>query len=551
MTINLEDKVILAAAKDLVEKGKYFDALCLFARVDSYESMLNQIGCFAALNDLGYATEMFRMLLARYYFTHNCKSDVVKLGDAIEPLYLFFGVNKDLASDPCKISADEKLLGEYFGYGDNDFTDEEQMEALIENLEMAVSQLGFCDVKTPKYYIRLYYQMEYAYLKGNFAKGHQLQERFLSIVTDDAYTLERQMHTCIVQRQLQRGVDIALRYLDLPGQTLIGIEYCAQILTRSNDDHTAAAEKALTELAKRSIELTDEDVIDYLQMSSNKVGYGEVTFNWAKILYGRYKDAGCDALMLCARTFFNCGQVDLAREAILMLLRAAPWDEVAQAYLLYLNKRMTLALDNFTVLGRVARHYDIPTQLAAVIGADGSLIKCLFKLALGCLVKGNTDRFLIEAKALEQIIKNMAPTDAQHFFTLAKECLMLVVAEPSLNKDFLVKMVELGYRDKLLVSNGGICYPLDLTHLTICDRAFVSALGIAASLKKVTVSGLQKSFKLLTCTLKMPYFDSDDATVRRLAYALLSITYKRFPTSEESAYFSDEDHALYEEFLNR
>ena len=57
MTIDLTDKVIMSAALDLVEKGEYFDALCLFARVDGYESLLNQIGCLCELRDVGYAID--------------------------------------------------------------------------------------------------------------------------------------------------------------------------------------------------------------------------------------------------------------------------------------------------------------------------------------------------------------------------------------------------------------------------------------------------------------------------------------------------------------
>ncbi|MCH5153035.1 MAG: hypothetical protein J1F68_03670 [Clostridiales bacterium] len=568
MKINVCDNVIFSSAKAKVEEGEYFDALCLFARVNSYESMLNQIGCLCVLRDVGYAIELYRNLLAKYYFTHNCNADVAKLGDATEIMSAYFGNDRARSNpDPNKISAEESLLA-FYPMEFDDFADADDINSLSEVLEYTVGETSkrsvFYDVKTPDFYLNLCQRMERAYFEGNLAKGRELQRQFLSIDTDDAPTLEMQLFLCFTQQQWERGVQYALRYAALPNATARGMGVCVQILSRSGEEHTSTIEQLLQALSKQGEEITDLAMMDYVQIASSVLGYGEITHKLTCILYGHYKDAGCSALSLCARTFFNCGDFTSARDAILLLLRAVPWDGVASVYLTYFNKHVSVALDGVATSNSLARHFDVPTQLSVIAqytllkdmeqnnlvldSASFPLVKCMFRLCLGCIVKGDADRFFAEAQALSTVVCNLIPQDNEAFFAFAKECLAGVLPEPSLNKDFVSKLIELGYRSNLLIATGRGYYTLDLSRLTVTDKAFVTALGICATLRKVDARRLERAYKQLTKALNMQ-FESDVDTVRQLAYAMLALSYKRFAESDESTYFSDEEHALYQQYL--
>lgn len=567
MTINLSDNVIFSAALDKADNGEFFDALCLFARVDSYESVLNQIGCLCALRDLGYALELYRNMLARYYFTHNCYVDVLKLGDVTTMITDYFGNKESDVPDPTKISADESMLA-YYSAEPDDFDDEDDFESLADALEYTVVERAeksvFYDVKSTEFYMNLCQRMERAYFEGNLSKGKELQRQFMEIDTDDPETLEMQVFLCLSQHQWELGVPYALKYASLTDTTARGLGACVHVLSQSGNEYKDVVEQLLTQLISYGEEITDSAMMDYVRIASTYLGYGEVTRKLTKILYGHYKEAGCATLCLCARTFFNCGDHDAAREAILMLLRATPWDDVALVYLTYFNKRINVTLDNVESCNSLAGHFDVPSQLSVIsqyellkdleqnnmtLDSDRyPLIKCLFKMCLGCIVKGDSERFFNEATALATVLNNMTPQHNEHFFQLAKDCLAGVISEPSLNKEFLCKMIRLGYRQKLVVSTSRGYYALDLSNLTVTEEAFVLALGICATLRKVDVRRLEKTYKQIKKQLNVS-FATDIDTIRHVSYALLALSYKRFAESDESTYFADEEHSLYEKFM--
>ena len=571
MKIKLADNVIFSAALAKAENGEYFDALCLFARVNSYESMLNQIGCLCALRDIGYATELYRNLLSKYYFTHNCNDDLAKLGDATEHISAYVRNSKDssVRKDDSKVSADEDLLA-FYSVDYDDYFDADDIDNLSDALEYTLGETSkksvFYDVKSQEFYFNLCHRMERAFLDGNFELAHELRRQFMSIETDDVPTLELQLFLCLTQQQWELGIPYAIRYATLPSVTARGMGASVQILSRVGAEHKDVIEQLLVKLTNYGEEITDLAMMDYIQIASSTLGYGEVTLKLTKILYGHYKEAGCCALSLCARTFFNCGDYETARNAILLLLRAVPWDGVAAAYLTYFNKRVGVALDGVTTINSMARHYDIPSQLSVVaqyvllsdmdqnnlvLGSDSyPLIKCLFKLCLGCIVKGDAEKFFSEMHALSALLVNFTPQNKEEFFLLAKECLASVLSEPSMNKDFLCKMIELGYRGEVVMSTSSGYYTLDLSRLTVTDKAFVVAFAVCASLRTVSVRIMEKNYKQIKKVLNVQ-FDDDIDTVRQLAFALLALSYKRFMDSDEGAYFSVEEHALYKQYLEK
>ena len=564
MKINLSDNVIMRAALSKVEEGEYFDALCLFARVDSYESKLNQLGCLCELHDVGYAIDLYRKLLARYCFTHNVYTDVRSLGEVTEIVMVYFGnepKGEFSVQDETKYTANGELLGFY--PVDFDEFDVDDMDYLTEALSESLSdphKSVFYDVKSTEYFNSVRMRMEKAYVEGNFAKGRALQREYMSLDTDDVETLEMQLFICFTQQQWTEGVPYVLKLSSHNGATYRGIGAAAQILARVDGYEDVCAE-LLNKLAAYGEEISDVEMTDYVQIAASKLGFGELTLKLNNILYSHYKDAGCSALHLCAKVFFNCREYEKAREAVLTLLRAVPWDGAAVALLTYINNGMTLQLDNVSGYNSLARYFDVPTQLSVV--AQYSLLRqleqaqyllssshypyidCLSRLCVSSIVKGNVEKFLNEASVLSAILKSVVPEDREAFGELMKEQLCRALPEPTVNKEFLSKLISVGYKGKVFIALNRSYYTLNLANLTLTnDNVFVDALSLCATLRRVEAKRLEKAYKQFK-TVCNKVLENDPDTVRQLAYCLLAISYKHFVESNESAYFGEDERGLY------
>ena len=570
MKINLSDNVIMSAALDTVNEGEFFDALCLFARVDSYESMLNQIGCLCQLRDVGYAIDTYRKVLARFCYTHNVYTDVRNLGDATEIVMSYFGNEPkgDLSQeDADKYSADSSLLGYYsLDFNDDFFDDDiEYLADVMEGWREAKKKI-FYDVKSTSYFRVLRMQMEQAYVEGNFAKGKELQRQYMAIETDDAETLEMQLYVALTQQRWEEGVRPALRVADLENATYRAMGAAVQILARL-DGYNEVCRQLLVKLSRYGEEISDGDMMDYVQIAASKLGYGELTLKLNDVLYSHYKDAGCAALSLCAKVYFNCHKYSQAREAVLTLLRAVPTDSAAVTLLAYINNGMTLQLDDVSSYNSLAQHFDVPTQLAVVaqyallrqleqhdyvINADHyPYIDCLSKLCVSAVVKGNAEKFLDQAMVLSAILNSITPQDKESFVGIIKEQLCKALPEPTVNKEFLKKLISLGYNDKVLVALSRGFYTFNLSGLTLSeDKIFVEALTLCATLRKVDVKRLEKSYKQLE-SICGEQLHGDADSIRQVAYCLLAMSYKHFAESNESAYFGEEEKELYRIFLGK
>ena len=571
MKISITGNNTMSAALSKVQKGEFFDALCLFARVDSYESMLNQIGCLCQLRDIGYACELYRKLLARYCFTHNCFTDVRKLGEATELFMMYFGNEPkgDLALElPDRLSANEDLLGFYpVDLGEDDFDYfTEFAEAIVDSrLEPPSKKSVFYDVKSPDYFTSLRRRMEQAYIEGNVTKGRALQNEYLDIDTDDMPTLEMQLFLCYTQQLWERGMPFAEKVSSSKQSTLRAMCFATHIFAHAGKQYQPQLIALFSRLIPFGEEITDTEMADYVQLAAANLGYGDITKKLADILYSHYKDAGCSSLRLCSRVYFNCGEVALARDATLTLLRATPWDSYAKTLLYYINKGISATLDTPTGLNGLARHFEVPSQLAVM--AQYALFKTaeqgdnlldahsyhfLDYLCKSCnsrILLGEMDRFVKEITALSALMSTLVPTDRRQFEYFVKEHLCMALPEPSITKDFLAKLLVIGYKDKVLISCSQSFYSLDLSRIKLTDDStFVSVLAICATLRKVDAKRIERNYKMLKDEILVDN-NVAPALIRPIAYCVLAISYKNFTESRESEYFSDEEKRLYNELL--
>ena len=565
MKLNIDDNARIQEALDKVYEGRYFDALCLFARVDSYESMLNQIGCLCHLNDTGYAVELYRRLLAKYYFTHNCFKDLGKLSlRTVEMLSLFDSALNADEFDESKVSADEKLLADFEGF------DEEEYDDFFEEYEEVERESTFCNVKSPEYFFRIVESMQKETEKGNLKKTQALVDELLDFKSDDESVLEGQMLLCLAEHDYERGAEFAERFAALEhADNYRGVAVAVGLLSGSNK-HKETLNKMLARLVEFSEQISDNDLMEYVEIAESCFESGELAGKLAEILFERYEYVGCEALRVCARIFCNMGWKKQARDAILTLLNAVPWDCFATVALMFVNSDINAKLDKSFSNLNIIRHLDVPSQLAVVAEYrlierleksmngngdecifytdDYKLLHCITNVCKTHVYRGNSEKFVNEATVLSTVLTSFCPHDKAEFFEFAKQQLCSFMPEAPVQKDILFRLINLGYRDNLLVSADKRYYPLDLSKLTVSDELFLNAFSLCAVLRRVDVRRLQRSYAKIKATVELQQEFGYD-TVHKLAYALLALSYKEFVQSSVAEYFGEGENQLYIDYL--
>lgn len=571
MTIDISNNVILSTALSKVDEGEYFDALTLFARVDSYESMLNQIGCLLELRDIAYAAELYRKLVVKYGFTHNCFADMLKIGDCVEMLWSFFhGEAKGELSkkDDGKIDACEDLLGFYSIQLDEDMIEDTGEELLIELLNdsnATAKQRQIYDVKSPDYFDSLRQRLANAVLSGKMDEARQLQKQYLSIDTDDAPTLEMQQWLCWASSMWDEGLNFALKLAEMDCISLRGLGVNVLVLAHAGSKYNSVLRRQLTKLIDYGEEIDDCDMEDYVRISANALGYDEVTFQLATVLYSHYKDAGCSALRLCSLVFFNCNKPDLAREAVLLLLRALPWDCYGKMMLTFINGNYQCEIDGCGEVGGVLACFDVSHQFGMVaerklldkLEADNNVLQqddylyleCVLRACRSSLVRGKIESFINQIDVFEKYLDSFVPQDVNQFETFVKNSICSALTEPVLSKNLIHKLLQLGYNDKLQVSIGREYYVLDLTRLKLLsDEIFCEALAFCATIRKVDALKLERAYRRV-CKVIDFKFDNVQDTARKVAYCIMALNYKSFPDNGEGVHFVDGDDQLYLEYV--
>ena len=338
MKICINGESIMKAALKKAAEEEYFEALCLFAQVDSYESMLNQIGCHVMIDYLGYANELCRKLLARYVYTHNCIADLKEMGSGVARMldcyYNALG-GAFTYRDPNKLSADIDLLGNYAWEEDEEDEPDIDYDGVQELLDIlkegsAPRKSQFAEVGSKEYEEMIRDRVISALMSANMKEIRKRSEDLFEIVSYDPATLELQIMLCYHDEDWKRGAAFAKRLADCGCASLRGMSMAVEILYHANCNKRAMRQ-LLTKLAENGDDISDEDLALLIKISANSFGYGKLTLSLTDVLYRHYRDAGCTSLRLCARVYNNCKLYSLASEAALMLMQSAPWDSVGKA----------------------------------------------------------------------------------------------------------------------------------------------------------------------------------------------------------------------------
>ena len=566
MKIEINDNVRMLAALEKVEEGNYFDALCLFARVDSYESMLNQIGCLCHLGDVGYAVELYRRLLAKFYFTHNCCHDLNKISE--HTVQVLSQVDKQFileSFEETRLSADDKLLGN-FDVSDDEFYDD-YLDDYPEEEEDR-----FCDVHSAEYFFKTISRLDDEVNKGHTKKSKKIIAELLDFDSMDESVLEGQMLLCLVERNQEKGAEFAERFATLSNvQSYRAVSIAVGILS-GLDGHKETLDKLLVLLDKFVDQIPDEELLDYAQMVEGNAQTETVATKLAQILFDRHKNIGCEALRMSARIFCNMGLKKRAREAVLTLMNAVPWDSFAAVLLSYVDSGIGAKLDPSFSNVSIFRHLDVPTQLGVIAEYkliqrmenaeadngeecvfytdDYKLLHCIANVCKTHFYRGNSEKFANDAAVLSTLLATFQPQSKEEFFAFAKQQLCSFMPEPSLQKDFLLYLIKHGFRGEVLMSTTKLYYPLDLSKLKIFDENFLNAFCLCAALSRVEPRRLQRAYVKIKSAVELPG-ESDFAAVHRLAYCMLAVAYKEFAHSSVADYFGEGEDALYLEYIKQ
>lgn len=561
----------MATALLNAEKEKYSQALKLFCKVDSYESKINQIGCLCALNEIFYAADRYRELKSRYFATHNCYYDVFNL--QITQSMLVFAESSKLSAlevngDKDKIFADPAKIAVFYDLNEDrsptpdfDFaTDSYLFDGDI------VSAKGFYDVKSVEYLDHLRAQIELAFLDGEYALAKKLTKSYLEVETTHVPTLEAQIALCLYYQKYSKGVNFAIALSETKADccTPAGVAGAIEILLREYKKKYAPVLRKLLDVALAFGErMQTYDLDDYVSVSLNYLHDKELSYKFAEILY-KNEQIGLESLKKCACAFYNFGQRNKAREAVLTLKQYVPCDFYANALLEFLNNYVgDMDLD---ICDSLFSHYALPQAVMLhfqyqlleklqdnnmQIGeSEINKVSALISYGKTQMLENNMRDYYLTASFVRTFLDNAEVGDYDCFVTFALNQLAYMMPDQLLSEGILLKLLKIGFREKIMMALGDIYYYLDLSGITVSDEGFYTAFSVCAQVRHVDAEKIQQSYLSLISVLnKKP--DSGIAESRKTAYALLSITYKNFEQSGYAENFHVDERTTYEEYLSK
>lgn len=561
MIIQLDNDNELQAAIDKVEEECYYDALCLFSRVDSYESMLNQIGCLGMMHDLGYAMELYRKLLARYGVTHNCFHDFFLVGDVTNDVMALGPFIHEEPDGVNKMSADEDSVA-YYAHEEFIETAASRYVRTYEE-EEARYLSEFYDLGTHEYYQSLCRSMERCYEDGDYYGARDFRDKFIEGDSDTVNIMEMQVMMCVTDRNWTRAKEIALRLCKCDEVSARAVGAMAVVFNVFRDEHA----DLLHEQLKKWLDLHDYDrreLIHLARIAGNCEQCADLVPDFADALYDGYDEYGCTALRLCAQLYCNCGQRERAREAVLDLLRAMPQDAFGKGLMHFIDygwedkfafsQNMVNDMSYFDVpdvLAKVAEH-DLVTALESKrpFGSDEySSLELLCQSCRAAIMRDDSRAFSQRMTLIVAVLETAEHADSEQYTRFLVDTLNGFYIEPFLYKKLLGKLLELGYRKKIYIAVDTGYYTLDLSKLTVQDKLFYDAFTLSAALHKVNVAKTQTIYKKAVSLLPPDAEQNYTQTVKQLSYCMLAASYKTFARSREAMYFSSDEKTLYEQYV--
>lgn len=591
-----QNKILIAAVHD-ANAEEFYRALCMFNRVDCYESRLNRIACCCGLGDNPYAVELYRKLKIDLYDTHNLYADLAAFGDEVQVVLDFCDADEPSSykvASPDRISADRSKLLKFFirdddlPYLDLDYAGDFQMWD-----DPAYSPDGIYDINSKRYFDSIRFALEKAYDSRDFDEVEKQGKRLLALNTHDPQTLEAQIAYCLYTEKYTTGAKYAKRVSELTsGYTQASVGGALEILSErhSSDPKKVPVLRKLLAMAQELVKsLTITDLQESIYYASSLIHDHKMAYTFAKRLFSRHDTADLQSLKMCAIAFWNVGEVELARQAAAELLAAIPNDLFALGLLKYITTFNAKDLSDVPIIPiapRYRRQFMMPKnfaayaqlQLLAALGDETAVDFDDFLLSLELvtaytktlLFQNDVDEFIKVASLLRTAVRTCAISDVAKFTDVSKTILYGLCGDCSVAESFLARLIELGLREKVFVTlPDGSSSRVDLTLLpTDADAALVDAFSIAATMESIKINRFLLDYERVKSLVAnelaaLPLSDSDKTTFnqalaarndggsfdlplsRELSYCLLCMNMPRFVRSPLATVFSESEKELY------
>ncbi len=571
MKIEIGGDALMLAAIQKVDDGDIIQALKLFNKVDSYESMLNQVACLSELKDYQYALTAYARLLSRYFTEYDCMNDLYATGDAAEPVRTFFR-NEPTYSLPVhnrnKKSADDGLICN-IGEIDLDALDgilADDIDAYFDRLNRCIQEepvYAFYDVKSKKFFNEQYNRLRKSFIRGDMAEYNRRKQNILDYSQEDSYVLQIKIITCFVDGSYQLGLEFVRKLLVLAEPTAEALDAAVRFLTHSDEDDSK--ELLYTALSKLLAFADVSDIgklLDYLKIAMIELRDKDLSLRYAQEIFS-VETLSLQALKLCIIAFYNSGEKELAKQALRAFASCMPHNAFGylMSELLYSD---SVSYGSLRLVNYDGTEYDAPlemiiraqTELLAkatepnpvFTDRDLMLLDLLNDARRAAVISSDRKRNNEIADTLVKVLHTFDVEYKEGFEAFAKVILADVLPDPTINALLLCRLIKAGYKKQIVITIADDTYILDLSKVKTDDELFVNALSVCAALRKVNVRKMADVYG----NLRKVWYPSDGITTldtMQTAYYMMAAAYKGFSQSKIADFFSEEERALYKAFF--
>lgn len=570
MKIEINEHTKMHAAIELAQKGKFYDALCLFAQVESYESALNRIACLCLSDNEPFAIDFYFITKQKY---PDCAlySDLKNYYEwIVQPVLDFCERDRKYAiAGEGSRHADKSLLAIYgdddledFPMPDLDYVKDEQLL-----YDPRYSPDKFYDVNSEEYLDFLRINMERLFSEGESREAQQYVKRILDIETDHLPTLETQISLCLYSEKYKLGVPFAERLAEVEGGSHAAVGGAIEILVRQNPKRHLPALKKLMEKARR-LKVNSFDLEDYVYIASDILHSPQLAAEFAERLF-KDRLITLEGYKICACAFWNVGDFDKAKDATITILRILPENEFARIMLEYINSEKDdeeAVRTPFKFTSRFLRHYYMPDKLAVfaqsrlvaeleALGGDMHLPDNCYQYLLvevascrSLMITNQRNDYFETSTYISIFLRSFPPQNLDKFVEFAGQALFSVMCDQSINEFIISCLLVYGYKGKLFVGMmTNRYYLLDFSQLDERDEMFCYAFAICASLREISDPAKYIVAYHNICEKVHPG-DDEDGIYHKFAYAMLCLCVKGFNRRDEADYFPEVERDLYKRY---
>lgn len=572
MKLELNDNLKIQTALTLVYDRKFYRALELFTQVNSYESLVNQIVCLCIMDETAYAMDLYRQTKSSLGGEYALYSDIASYGITTRALLEVCESNKKYAK---KIDgarrADRTLLIKMNRLCEEEDIIEDSAYDGWDDFELfdgkAVGR-RFFEANSEEYFDYLRYQMGRWYFEGEEKKAEKYAKMLLEVETNHLPTLEAQIAIVLYMEKYKKGIAYAKRLSEVEGGAAAAISGAIEILMRTDPRKNL---DVLKKLMCKAVDIADEislfDLEDFIYIATSYVCDMEMSRKFAVKLFAEGDNASIDGLKLCAVAFYNFGDTELAKQAVVTISRIAPWDVWGKLFADFLIKN-PYSKNQFPIdlPPRILRHFYLPEKLAsyAMAQLDGQFkadaeqiffddkqlvyFSALINHCKVLMLTGHRKEYSQCVAVVRGLLDKCVCKDLQTLFDFIKTQLCQALSDQTLNACFITFLAQRGCKDKVLVGLMTSCYILDLSTVESDDETFLTAFGICTALVDVEdPRKLFASYKKFTDFLND--YKTEGSLTHELAYAMLCFSIRNFEQTNAAEFFPETDKALLIKYL--